>query len=74
MRRIDDPGQHVLAVTRLLPSRNNGRALDLIVDIVVLVGQLDQISTLFPQVESVELIGLAHRVTQYPDVIVRYIS
>ena len=42
MRRVDDPGQHLFAVTCLLPSRYDRRALDLIVDIVVLVGQLYQ--------------------------------
>ena len=40
MRRVDDPGQHILAVRRLLPSRYNGRTLDLVVDIIVLMGQL----------------------------------
>ena len=39
MRRVDDPRQHLLAVRRLLPARHNGRALNLIVYIIILVRQ-----------------------------------
>ena len=40
MRRIDDPRQHIFSVRRLLPSRHYFRALNLIVDIIVLMREL----------------------------------
>ena len=43
MRRIDDPSEHLFAVGGFLPTRYDGRTLNLRVDIIVLMGQLGEV-------------------------------
>ena len=80
MRRIDDPCQHVLAIRGLLPARHYRGALDLVVDIVVLVRQLGQlnIAVHFRQrlihIKHTYLVGLTHRVFEQVGIMVRDIS
>ena len=62
MGRKHNPGQHLFAVRSGLPARNDRSHRHLVVDILILKGQLLTI--------AIQLIGFAHRVTQVVQVVI----